>query len=76
MLVLIWSKEKHIKEELIKAYWVLYLDEKAFKPEAVAKNLVYLFKKASLTDLTSLEELLLSILKWNSNLEDKELEKK
>jgi len=76
MLVLIWSKEKSVKEELIKAYWVLYFDEKAFKPEGVAKNLVYLFKKANLTDLTSLEELLLAILKWNTSLEDKELDKK
>jgi len=76
MLVLIWSKEKSVKEELIKAYWVLYFDEKAFKPEGVAKNLVYLFKKANLTDLTSLEELILAILKWNTSLEDKELDKK
>lgn len=39
----------------------MYLDEKAFKPEGVAKNLVYLFKKANLTDLTSLEELTVAI---------------
>ncbi|KAL4444819.1 hypothetical protein ABPG74_016027 [Tetrahymena malaccensis] len=76
MLVLIWSREKLVKEELIKAYWILYLDEKAFKPEGVAKNLVYLFKKANLTDLTSLEELLIAIQKWNQTIEEKERDKK
>lgn len=54
----------------------LYLDEKQFKAEGVAKNLVFLFKRANLTDLTSLEELLLTVQRWNESLEEKEREKK
>lgn len=76
MLVLIWSREKSVKEELLKAYWALYLDEKVFKAEGVARNLAFLFKKATLTDLTSLEELVINIQRWNESLEEKEREKK
>lgn len=57
-------------------YQALYFDEKSFRYEGVAKNLVYLFKKANLTDLTSLEEMLLVIFRWNSLLDEKEREKK
>ncbi len=40
MAVLIWSKEKSVKEELIKAYWVLYLDDKTMDSIDIAKNLI------------------------------------
>jgi hypothetical protein len=58
MLVLIWSKEKNIKEELMRAYWSLYIDENEHESEGVAINLIKLFKNATLTETTSLEELL------------------
>ena len=61
MLALVWSKEKQIKEEVIKAYWNLYLDESEYKIEGVANNIIELFEKAALTELISLEELLGSI---------------
>ena len=76
MLSLIWSKEKNIKERVIEAYWVLFFDEKKYKAEGVAKNMIQLFKNATLSDKTSLEELLKSIVLWDDNLEDKEKEKK
>ncbi|EGR27594.1 hypothetical protein IMG5_193940 [Ichthyophthirius multifiliis] len=73
MLVLIWNKEKHIKDELMKAYWNLYMDESQYKPEGVAINLIKLFQKASLNELTSLEELIIQIQKDENENEEKNL---
>ena len=50
MQSLVWSKEKTIKEELLKNHWL-----KEFTPKVVGKNLINLFKNANLTQLTSLE---------------------
>ena len=62
MLVLIWSKEKSIVEELLRAYWKLYFDPKSLNPEKIAWNLINLFSNSNLTEKTSLEEILVVIL--------------
>jgi len=62
MLVLIWSKEKLVLEELLKAYWKLYFDAKAFSSEQIAWNLINLYTAGNLTERTSFEEMLLTVL--------------
>jgi hypothetical protein len=62
---LIWSKEKNVKEDLIKSYWSLFLDSRALGAEKVAQNLVRLYQEANLTERTSLEEMILFILNWD-----------
>lgn len=32
MLVLIWSRERSIKDELVKSYWTLFFDDKVQTP--------------------------------------------
>ncbi|KRX03620.1 Armadillo-type fold [Pseudocohnilembus persalinus] len=76
MMVLIWSKEKTIKDEFVRAYWTLFLDEKEFSRAQIAQNLIYLFQESTLAEMTSLEELLKYVIEWNSNLEEKEKDKK
>ena len=77
MQSLIWNKEKAVKEELLKTYWVLFFDDKEFKPQGVGKNLIELFKNANLTQLTSLEEIVVSFLTYSSQAQegDKKKEK-
>lgn len=65
MLNLIWSREKTVKEKMIEAYYYLYFDEKRFKNEEIAKNVIELFSYADLTSKTSLEELVINILLWD-----------
>lgn len=55
-----------MKEELIKTYWTLFFDEQKLKRDGVANNLIKLFKDATLTEITSLEELLIQIINWDS----------
>lgn len=62
MLVLIWSKERAITEELLRAYWQLYFDCEAYTTEKVAGNLIHLYNRANLTEKTSLEELISYVL--------------
>lgn len=64
MLMLIWNKEKSVKDQLLQAYWTLFLDDKVFKHDGVAKNLISLYKNANLTEKTSLDELLTYVMKW------------
>lgn len=44
MKALIWVKEKQIKEEVLRAYWMLFLDDQQYGHPGVAKNLLYLFQ--------------------------------
>ena len=76
MLVLIWSKEKTIVEELLKAYWKLFFDPKQFTPEKIALNLIALFSSANLTEKTSLEELLTHVLDENKQAQENEKKNK
>ena len=62
MLVLIWSKERGIIEELLNAYWQLYFDVETYSAEKVAGNLIHLYNRSNLTEKTSLEELLSFVL--------------
>ena len=76
MLVLIWTKEKSIKEEVVKAYWQLVFDPKEFDSKSIANNLITLLNESSLTEATSLEELLNFMNDWNNQIEEKDREKK
>ena len=40
VLNLIWSKEKQIKEKVIETFWVLYFDDRKFKAEIIAQNII------------------------------------
>lgn len=61
---------------MIEAYFFLYFDDKKFKVEGVARNMISLFREANLTDKTSLEELCVNILLWDEKLDIKDQEKK
>jgi condensin complex subunit 1 len=76
MLVLIWSKEKTIQEELLKAYWSLYLNDKEFEHRVISKKLVNLLNSSTISEATSLEELLCHIIDWDHKIEEKDKEKK
>lgn len=68
--MLIWTRDKSIKEELLSCYWSLFLDEKSLGgSKAVSANLIKLFKDATLTERISLEEMLNYFINWN-NLEE------
>jgi len=67
MLVLIWSKERNIIEELLNAYWQLYFDADTYSPERVAGNLIHLYNRSNLTERTSLEEVLSFVLDEKSD---------
>jgi condensin complex subunit 1 len=76
MLVLIWSKEKSIREELVKAYWTLFFNDSLYDSKTVARTLINLQNQSTLTETTSLEELLNYIMDWNNQIEEKDKEKK
>jgi condensin complex subunit 1 len=57
MLTLIYHKDKPIVEAVIDCYQSLYFNEDISAQEKV-KNLLYLMKDATLTDITCIEELL------------------
>ena len=76
MLVLIWSKDKAIKEEVLKSYWQLIFDPKEFEARTIAINLITLLNESTLTEATSLEELLNFLLDWNNQIEEREKDKK
>ena len=61
MLVLIWSKEKTVVNEVIKTYWSLFLDKELFTNKVIAENLVMLLNRSTLSESTSLEEMLNSV---------------
>ncbi|XP_032230454.1 condensin complex subunit 1 [Nematostella vectensis] len=67
MLVLIWSRDAAVKEAVVEAYKGLYLDPPAQNARAkmslIAKNLTSLTQGASVGDLTSLEELMVELMK-------------
>ena len=73
MLVLIWSKERVIIEELLKAYWQLYFDTEVYSTEKVAGNLIHLYNRANLTEKTSLEELISFVISPATDEKDKKL---
>ncbi len=75
MLVLIWCKEKSVREELLKTYWQLYINEYEFKSEQVAWNLINIFNTSSLAEITSLEELLYVYLDQPLQVEDQNKKK-
>ena len=60
LIVLIWSKDKAIKEEVILTYWSLYIDYK--DNNKVAWNIINLLKDLNISELTSIEELLNNML--------------
>ena len=62
MLALIWSKERNIQIELILSFWYLYLNPQCWTTEKQAYNLISCFKGATLSELTSLEELINMIM--------------
>lgn len=76
MMVLIWSKEKSIKEEILKAYYQLYFDPKEFDDKKIAYNMVKLLMESTMTEATSLEELFNHLIDWNNQIEEKEKDKK
>ena len=73
MLVLVWSKEKTILEELLKAYWKLYFDPKAFSSEQISWNLINIYTASNLTEKTSLEELMLTVLDQPDDMKDRKM---
>jgi condensin complex subunit 1 len=58
MLNLIWSKEKSVKEEVILAYYTLYLNQQEQPANKIAKNLINIMMDSDLTEATSLEEVI------------------
>ena len=76
MLSLVWSKEKAVKEELINTFFLLYLNDKEYELSEISSTLVSLAINSTLSEMTSLEELLLHIIDWNSKIDSKEAEKK
>ncbi|KAL4489279.1 hypothetical protein ABPG72_006343 [Tetrahymena utriculariae] len=62
MIVLIWSKEKAVKEEVMQTYWSIYMNNKEQKPQRIAKNLINLMIDTNITEASSFEELLLSMM--------------
>jgi len=76
MLVLIWSKERNVKEELIKAYYSLFFDQSRFEMKKIADNLLELFRNSNLAERTCLEELIDQIMNWNQRLDEKERDRK
>ena len=58
MLALIWSKERSIQIEVILAYWHLFLNPQCWTSEQQAYNLIECFIGATLSEFTSLDELL------------------
>ncbi|XP_048728818.2 condensin complex subunit 1-like isoform X3 [Ostrea edulis] len=67
MLHLIWSRETSVKEAVVSAYRRLYLNPQGgnqrSKAFSVVKNLTALLSGASLGDLTSLEGLMIELMK-------------
>lgn len=76
MLVLIWSKDKLIKEEVLKAYFQLFFDPKEYDSLQISSNIIALLNESNLTEATSLEELLSFMIDWNNQIEEKDKEKK
>lgn len=76
MLVLIWSKDKTIKEEVVKAYFQLFFDPKEYDSFQISSNIISLLNESNLTEATSLEELLSFMIDWNNQIEEKDKEKK
>jgi hypothetical protein len=58
--MLVFSKEKGVKEEVLHCFAVLHLLEQP--PNKVAESLITLFKGASLQDITCLEEIIESLI--------------
>jgi condensin complex subunit 1 len=50
MLVLVWSKDKSVKDEVISSYWNLFMDRKEFKSKKIAENLISLLNDTNLTE--------------------------
>lgn len=74
MQVLVWTKDRTVKDEMLQCYWTLFFDEKNLPGGAktVALNLVNLFKGASLTEKISLEEILGCLANPNNNSASRE----
>lgn len=71
MLNLVWSKDKSVKEEVLKiliqiqvinTYWNIFMNSLEFKDKKIAENLIDLLNDTNITEATSFEELLASIL--------------
>lgn len=63
MLLLIWSQEEIIKEEVLNTYWQVYMQPDKFKEQDISGNLINLLCGTTLSQQHSFEELILSILK-------------
>lgn len=63
-MVLIWSKEKSVKEEVISTYYQLYLNQEQLPPNRIAKNLIQLLQDSDITESTSLEEVIFHYLAY------------
>lgn len=50
MIVLVWSKDRSIKEEVLSTYWSLYMNSKELKAKGIAKNLISLMVDTNITE--------------------------
>lgn len=58
--MLVFSKEKGVKEEVLHCFSVLHLTDQS--PTVVAENLIALFKGANLQEATCLEEIIENLI--------------
>lgn len=61
MLTLVYSKDENIVNVVVETYEQLYFD-KSLPSHQKAKNLFYLMREATLTDITCIEELLKKLI--------------
>lgn len=58
ILVLIWSKEKIIKTEVLNTFYEIFMNDRIIKRERICKNLIEIVKISNLTEKVSIEEIL------------------
>ena len=75
MLALVWNKDAQIKTEVQNTYWKLYLNPKAYKPKKIADNLIDLLTDTNLTEATSFEEMIVSMMAVSTSSSQKERKK-
>lgn len=58
ILVLIWSKEKIIKTEVLNTFYEIFMNDRIIKKDRICKNLIEIVKISNLTEKVSIEEIL------------------
>ena len=71
--MLVFSKEKGVKEEVLHCFSVLHLNDQP--ANHVAENLIGLFKGANLQDITCLEEIIESLIEDSKKKEESQIDR-